>query len=330
MTTRDNKRSVGRTVDPAKGLDTSVDFRRPPAFRYTGPIIDAHCHAGWPGPLAHMIRAGHLYGADRWVIICRPEEIGRLRRKYGSRLLFNVWCEHKRTGPGDPFAETNLDIVRRAAGAGAVSIKFWYKPEFNERSGMWFDDPRLDPVFEAICKAGLAVLVHIADPDIWWRHRYADSARFEAKRFTYRQLTNTLARFPDLRVLLAHLGGWPENLRFLSNLLARFKNLYLDSSGTKWIARELSRQPAEARDFFIRHADRILFGTDLVPFKNTTFEHHASRYWVHRFLYEQSGIHRSPIQDEDANGAVFLAGLNLPDLVLRKLYFNNAERFFRI
>ena len=90
-------------MDSTKGLDRSIDFRRPPTFRYTGPIIDAHCHSGWPRPLAHMIRAGRLYGVDRWVIICRPDEIGRLRRKYGSRLVFNVWCEHKRTGPGDPF-----------------------------------------------------------------------------------------------------------------------------------------------------------------------------------------------------------------------------------
>lgn len=312
-----------------EGLDGSIDFRRPPSFRYTGPIIDAHCHSGRPRPLAHMIRAGGLYGVHRWVIICTVDEIKGLRRKYGSRFLFNAWSEHKATGPGDPFTRTNLEIVKRAADAGAVSIKFWYKPEFNERSGVWFDDPRLDPVFEAICEAGLAVLVHIADPDIWWKDRYADPARFEAKRFTYRQLTNTLTRFPRLRVMMAHMGGWPENLPFLSDLLERFENLHLDTSGTKWIARELSRRPAEARAFLIRHADRLLFGSDLVAFKHTTIEHHCSRYWVHRFLYERAETHPSPIRDQDADGRVFLAGLNLPDEVLGKLYFENAKRFFR-
>lgn len=310
------------------GLQASVDFHRPPAWRYAGPIIDAHCHCGRPAATDRMIRAGSLYGVRRWVVICALEEIGRLRREYGDRVAFNVWSEHKRTGSADPFTEINLRIVEQAALAGAVSIKFWYKPEFNERSGVWFDDPRLDPVFEAICRAGLSVLVHIADPDVWWSHRYSDAGRFESKAFTYRQLTNTLERFPELPVLVAHMGGWPENPAYLAGLLDRHPNLHLDTSGTKWIARELSRQPAESRAFFIGYADRLLFGSDLVAFKDASFEHHCSRYWVHRFLYEKAGGCPSPIEDQDASGRVFLAGLDLPDRTLEKLYYTNACRFF--
>jgi hypothetical protein len=312
------------------GIDPSMDFHHPPSWRFKGPIIDAHCHCGRPAAIAKMIRAGALYGVHKWVVICKVDEIGWLRRKFGRQVAFNVWSDHKQTGRSEPFTESNLRIVEQAVRAGAVSIKFWYKPEFNERSGVWFDDPRLDPVFEAICRAGLSVLVHIADPDVWWIRRYSDPRRFEAKRFTYRQVTNTLERFPSLRVLMAHMGGSPEDLPFLSGLLERYPNLYLDTSGTKWIARELSRQPAAARDFLIHHADRLLFGSDLVPWKAATFEHHCSRYWVHRFLYEQAFTCLSPIEDEDAVGPVSLAGLNLPDATLSKLYFDNANLFFNL
>lgn len=312
------------------GLDLSVDVCRLPTARYMGPIIDAHCHCGRPRATQRMVRAGELFGIRKWVLICSIDEIALLRRTYGNRAAFNVWSEHKLVGRDQPFTNANLQIVERAVQAGAVSIKFWYKPEFNDRSGVWFDDPRLDPVFEAIAEAGLAVLVHIADPDIWWRHRYGDPSRFESKRLTYRQLTNTLERFPSLRVLLAHMGGWPENLPFLADLLDRYPNLCLDTSGTKWIARELSRRPADSRDFFVRYADRLLFGSDLVAFKHVTFEHHCSRYWAHRFLYERADTTRSPIEDEDAGGTVFLAGLNLPDAVLGRLYYANAVHFFRL
>ncbi|MGQ9648521.1 MAG: amidohydrolase family protein [Phycisphaerae bacterium] len=313
-----------------KGLDPSVDVCRLPTSRYTGPIIDAHCHCGRPLATRRMIRAGGSLGIRKWVLICRIDEIATLQRTYGDPVLFNVWSEQKLVGRDQPFTDANLQIVERAVEAGAVSIKFWYKPEFNHRSGVWFDDPRLDPVFEAIAETGLAVLVHIADPDIWWRHRYSDRSRFESKRLTYRQLTNTLERFPSLRVLLAHMGGWPENLPFLAEVLDRYPNLYLDTSGTKWIARELSRRPAESRDFFVRYADRLLFGSDLVAFNHATFEHYCSRYWVHRFLYERADTARSPIEDEDAGCAVFLAGLNLPDAVLGRLYYANAVHFFRL
>jgi len=315
-------------VRSRKGLDLSVDLHRLPASRFTGPIIDAHCHCGRPRATQRMIRAGDLYGVRKWVVICGIDEIPRLRRRYGDRVAFNVWSEHKLVGRDQAFTDTNLRIVERAVRAGAASIKFWYKPEFNERSGVWFDDPRLDPVFEAIRQAGLSVLVHIADPDIWWKHRYSDATRFESKRLTYRQVTNTLERFPSLRVLMAHMGGWPENLSFLAELLDRYPNLCLDTSGTKWVARELSRHPAESRDFFVRYSDRLLFGSDLVAFKHATFEHHCSRYWVHRFLYERDDMTRSPIEDEDAGGPVFLAGLNLPGAVLDRLYRGNAMRFF--
>jgi hypothetical protein len=309
---------------------TMHELGKPPTYRYDGPIIDAHCHFGSPAPTARMIRAGALYGVTRWMGICRINDVPPIRRRLGRRAGFSIWTLHEKPEDDAAFTRANVEIVGRAARSGCHCIKFWYKPEFNERSGLFFDDPRLDPVFAAIVEADLAVLVHIADPDIWWTHRYHDPARFEAKRFTYRQLTNTLGRFPTMRVLVAHMGGWPENLGFLDDLLARYPNVRMDTSGTKWIARELSHRPAAARSFFIRRADRLLFGSDLVAFKHATFEHHCSRYWVHRHLYERAEPVISPIDDPDANDSVFVAGLDLPDGVLQKIYLDNARQFFRL
>ena len=307
-----------------------VVLQRPPRFRYTGPIIDAHIHFGSPAATARMIRAGRLYGVRRWVAICRIEDVPAIRRRWGSQVAFNIWLDHRRPENDAQFIATNLRIVERAARARCHSLKLWYKPEFNQSTGLFFDDPRLDTVFEAIIAAGLPVLVHIADPDVWWRRRYRDPERFESKTFTYRQLTNTLGRFPGLRVLVAHMGGCPENLAFLDELLRRYPNVCLDTSGTKWIARELSHQPAAARSFLVRRCDRLMFGSDLVAFKDASLEHHCSRYWVHRHLYEQPRPVRSPIDDPDAGGFVYLAGLDLPDATLRRLYHETAVAFFNL
>ncbi len=307
----------------------SVDVREPPPARHTGPIIDAHCHFTTPAATERMLRAGRRFGVTRWIGICGIHEVPPLRKRFGPEVGFSIWLDHEHTDDARRFVETNRRIIERAVRQSCHCIKFWYKPEFNRRSGFYFDDPRLDPIFTDIINAGLPVLVHIADPDVWWRHQYRDAERFERKRFTYRQLTNTLGRFPDLRVLVAHMGGWPENLPFLDDLLHRHRNAYLDTSATKWVARELSAQPAAARAFIIRNADRLLFGSDLVAFKRATFEHHCSRYWVHRHLYEQAGVVPSPIPDPDAPGPVFVAGLDLPKSVLDRLYLTNATAFFR-
>ncbi len=307
-----------------------VDLRHPPVFRYSGPIIDAHCHFTTPDATERMIQAGTLYGVSQWVGICRVEEVPAFRERFGDRAAFTIWIDHELATDSPAFLRTQLDIIHRAVEAGGRCMKFWYKPEYNHRSGLFFDHPCLDPIFRTIEEAGLGVLVHIADPDVWWRHRYCDPAKYEAKRFTFRQLTNTLERFGRLRVLVAHLGGWPENLPFLENLLNRYPNCHLDTSGTKWIARELSAKPAESRDFIIRYADRLLFGSDLVAWEHADLDHHCSRYWVHRHLYEQRYSVPSPIEDPDAVGPVQVTGLDLPDSVLRRLYLENARRFYRL
>lgn len=305
-------------------------LREPPAARFGGPIIDAHCHYGTPAATERMFRAGRAYGVRKWIGICRIEQVPALRKRFGDEAGFNIWLDHQHADDPTSFREINLRIIDEAVQQRCHCIKSWYKPEFNRRTGLFFDDPRLDPIFQAIADAGLPLLVHIADPDIWWKRQYADRDTFETKRFTYRQLTNTLGRFPRLRVLVAHMGGWPENLPFLSDLLGRYPNCLLDTSATKWVARELSHQPAAARDFIIRHADRLLFGTDLVAFKHATIDHHSSRYWVHRHLYERSDVAASPIPDPDAQTHVHVAGLDLPDPVLRRLYLTNARAFFNL
>jgi hypothetical protein len=304
------------------------DLLKPPPYRFDLPIVDAHCHLSQRRPTDRMLKAGKLYGVHKWIGIARLDEIKPMRRRWGSRVEFSVWTDHNEAQSDQSLVDNNSRIVEQAVAAGAVCFKFWYKPEFNERSGLYFDDPRLDPVFQAIVDADKPVLVHIADPDIWWTHRYVDDKRFEKKHATYRQLTNTLSRFRTLRVMAAHMGGWPENLPLLDQLLNQYPNLYLDTSGTKWIARELSHQASAARGFFIRHADRLLFGSDLVAFKQASVEHHCSRYWVHRHLYEYDQPRLSPIHDPDARSPVFVAGLNLPTPVLEKLYLHNAVRLF--
>src|SRR5207237_911435 len=63
----------------------------------------------------------------------------------------------------------------------------------------------------------------------------------------------------------AHMGGWPEDLAFLDGLLTRHANLYLDTSATKWVVRELGKQPRDrVRGFFLKWQGRLLFGSDSV------------------------------------------------------------------
>ena len=89
-----------------------------------------------------------------------------------------------------------------------------------------------------------------------------------------------------------------------------------------------SRTFESAREFFIRNADRILFGSDQVSGDDRDFDFLASRFWCHRKLWETAYIGPSPIFDPDLpeDQQPIMHGLALPDPVLQKLYHDNAVK----
>jgi hypothetical protein len=91
------------------------------------------------------------------------------------------------------------------------------------------------------------------------------------------------------------------------------------------MSREISAHREEAREFFIRNQDRILFGTDQVSNNERGFDFLASRFWVHRKLWETAYIGPSPILDPDfpPEKQPQIRGLALPDECLQKLYHDN-------
>jgi len=94
------------------------------------------------------------------------------------------------------------------------------------------------------------------------------------------------------------------------------------------MAREISARRDAAREFFIRNQDRILFGSDQVSGDDRNFDFLASRFWVHRKLWETAYIGPNSIFDPDLapDRQPTLRGLALPDDVLQKLYHDNPTR----
>ena len=126
------------------------------------------------------------------------------------------------------------------------------------------------------------------------------------RRWQSRFHCRSRARHPDLS----------ENLAWVGALLDRCPNFHVDISARLG---ELGRQPYTARRFFLRYADRILFGSDMGPYPE------AYRV-IYRFLEtddEYFNYNAAPIPMQ---GRWHVHGLYLPDDVLEKVYFRNAER----
>jgi predicted TIM-barrel fold metal-dependent hydrolase len=335
-------------MTPPEHNVTGIDYDQRSHLTYGGPIIDIHAHvmmtrpgdppSGPPpghGPGASldqaqtMLSIGADFGIVRTYSMCLPDDIPPLREKFKGALGFNGPIAKKNIADPDESAYKLLD---RYLELGVKIIKLWSAPRGVER-GLFVDAPwRIECVKRAQAAGIRLVMVHVADPDVWFGSVYADSAKYGTKPAQYIRLENMLNLFPDLVWIGAHMGGDPEHPDHLEAMLEKYPHFYIDTSATKWQVREVSRRRDAIRGLVCRYPDRFLFGTDLVTRHGLPPEHYTSRYWCQRTLWESTWEGPSPIADpdytpeENGSSTPMLRGVGLPAEVLDKVYYGNAER----
>lgn len=306
-----------------------VDYRNPPARRVAGPMVDIHTHIHALPQARHFFEAARAFGVAHVVSMSPLPDAPRLADEWGEKLSFIAIPNWRAFEVSHEFQSAWIADLASFRELGARLCKFWVAPPMRKEHGLTLDHEFLRTVIWEAYELGFDFMVHVADPSVWWRPgaRYADSPAIGSKERQYEQLEWLLESVAPRTVVAAHMGGFVENPAFLANLLDRFDNLVLDTSATKWIVREVANRPREVRDLILSRADRFLFGSDLVVSKQyDDFDHYASRYWAHQAMWESAASGESPIEDPDADDPPRLAGVDLPEHVLRKIYWENAQR----
>lgn len=351
--------ATGSFLNPSNRF--GVDYRREAAnfAPLPYPIIDAHSHVHGVAASALLAEAMDLYGIGSIYSMTRLEEIPAMRGVLGERIRFIAVPDFASADRLGAHGAGFLGRIPQFHAEGARICKFWAAPrgiDFGIEAG----DPallRLDAKHRRACMdaaagLGMAFMAHIADPDTWFQTRYRDAERYGTKASHYEPLERLLDEY-RVPWIVAHMGGWPEDLGFLDGLLQRHPNLHLDASATKWIVREISKHPREQVIAFLeRWRGRVLFGSDIVTSddhlksgeKKTemaakasdqegAFDLYASRYWALRALWETNYAGESPVSDPDLamvdplrspNDAPRLEGKSLPGPLLRSLYHDAA------
>ena len=158
------------------------------------------------------------------------------------------WCEKIRTERIEPLASVHPDDpeapqwVRRVAEAGLAGIKL--HPMYQEFA---VDEERADPLYAAAAEQEILVACHcgldLAYPP--------DDDRASPPRYA-----RTLDKFPNLRLLCTHMGGWRSWELVEQHLLGR--PVFLETS---FSLAELG--PRRSVDMIRRHGvERVLFGSD--------------------------------------------------------------------
>ena len=257
---------------------------------------------------------------------------GKAALKNRVRLFAGV--DFRNVGPG--WAEKAVAQLRADAAAGAVGVGEVSKGlglSFKKADGtrLRIDDPALDPIWAECARLGLPVLIHTADPqeffeEIDYRNeRWLELALFPNRRYpqneypSFNQLNqerdNLFRRNRRTTFIAAHLGWHANDLGRLGKLLTELPNLYTEVGAVLY---DIGRQPRAAREFFIKYQDRILFGKD--SFQPEEYPY----YWR---VFETRDDYFDYYRDYHAFWKLY--GIDLPDEVLRKVYYENALKITR-
>ncbi len=305
------------------------------------PVIDYHNHLDAQEP-AEVLRVMDACGIEHCVNITMQvgdaavAQIERYRAADAKRFSTIGWMDWTGADARDfgSFVRLSLERLERLAAHGIVGFKIWKDLGLTVRDAngalLRVDDERLAPIFDRCGELGLPVMVHIGDPEAFFLPIDARNERYEelaahpdwsfygaqySKDELLRQRDAVFKRHPLTTFVGAHIAENSEDLQRVSAMLDACPNVMVDISAR---ASELGRQPYTARKFFLRFADRILFGADLVP------EVEMYRLY-YRFLETADEYFEYPTH-ASRQGRWMIYGLDLPEEVLFKVYRGNALR----
>jgi len=353
-------------VNPQEGLTDTQRRERIQAVEEMAKV-DAHAHVYAISPDQEAAFGAFLTKHKlQWLDICtggmkwdrlraKMEIAGRLARRYPGRVSwapsFNL------TNWGRPsWKDEALATISEGFAAGAVAVKVWKEigMELRDPDGSYvmIDDPRLAPVFDLIEKKGRTLVAHIGEPRNCWLpldkmttdsdRRYFGSHP-EYHGFLHPEIPDhekqmaardhLLEMHPRLKVVGCHLGSLEYDVDELARRLEKYPNFAVDISARLV---HLQIQPREkVRAFVMKYQDRLLYGTDM-GFGSETGEAPTDPAQAFSRL-EQAYQADATWLATDMTVAVTRAGptvksrgLALPLPVLRKIYRENARRWYGI
>jgi predicted TIM-barrel fold metal-dependent hydrolase len=275
------------------------------------------------------------------------EVVSKYDRVFPNRFVtFTEPCYERFMESGYPQAQA--ETIERAHRQGARGLKLlktlglYLRESITSGKLVEIDDPRFDPMWDACGQLNMPVAIHVSDPLAFFTPTDRNNERYEelsnhpdwsfhggdfpsnAQLLAARN--RVFAKHPKTQFVVLHVGNFAENLANVAESLDRFPNMSVDIAAR---IGELGRQPRTARKFFEKYQDRIVFGTDATPhgdaFPQQVFNDRLYEIY-YRFLETDDEYFDYAPAEIPPQGRWRIYGINLPEEILRKVYFENAAR----
>lgn len=335
-----------RDWQPRSMLKTKVTRINLPKF----PVIDVHNHLGGGAAtltpdrvkkyLQEMDDAGvrTVVNLDGGWDAKLKETVAALDQAHPGRFLTFALIDMSGFDQDD-WTAREVERLRMGFEAGAKGLKFHKSLGLNYRDKngklISVDDPKLDPIWALCGEMKRPVMIHRADPAAFFTpldkynerwHELNDHPNwlFHGKDFPTREqllesCRKVIAKHTKTIFIGAHFGNNSEDLEFVGNWLDQLPNYYVDIDAR---INELGRQPYTCRKFFLKYQDRIMFGSDTTP--------KADAYRLYYRFLETDDEYFDTAESHHRQGFWMIYGIYLPEDVLEKIYYKNAQRVLEL
>jgi len=316
--------------------------------KFAGSIIDSHVH--FMGPIAdeyNVLKVRDATGVDKIGFVSIQDPMSGMglpqslymKAKYPGQFYVFAGLNHAAKLSDGKVSTLSLpDQVDEFVAIGCDGIKMIEgKPTSRQRMDIPVDAPYFADYWARVEELGLPITWHVNDPEEFWTPELLPQWAQEKgwgygpddvqKEALYAEVDSVLGRHPNLNIIFAHFYFLSADLPRASRFLDAHPTVGIDLTPGIEMLYNTSRDVDKAREFFIKYADRIYFGTDI--FSSLSVEEGIGRAGiVYRWL-ESDDTFRIPTTVDMLLGKPedgIVQGMALPDDVLKKIYGGNYRR----
>ncbi len=301
------------------------------------PFIDVHNHQ-WTMPIQNLDKlVAEMDSLNMQVMVNLSGFRGKflewsldnVKENYPKRFIVFMNINFENLDDAGWPNET-LEMMENAVKQGANGLKVYkglgLTDVDNEGKRIAVNDPRLDPIWAKCGELGIPVLIHSGEPNSFWKPkdkynerwlelkqepgRYRDPAKVPSFEEIMAEQHSVFRKHPNTKFIDAHLGWFGNDLERLGKLFDEMPNVYTELGA---VLAELGRQPKAARAFMIKYQNRIMFGKDTYKMEE---------YYTYFRVLETGDEYFDYYRKRHAHWKMY--GLELPDSVLKKVYYQNA------
>ncbi|HUU26985.1 MAG TPA: amidohydrolase family protein [archaeon] len=273
----------------------------------------------------------------------------RLHSAYSEWVTWATSFNLENWGSPD-WEKEAIETIEDGFQKGAVAVKVWKEIGMvlkdPDSSFVMIDNPRFDPIFDYIESRNKTLVAHIGEPRNCWlpldsmtvnndRLYFKDNPQYHS--YLHPEIPHywkhveardrVMDKHPGLRLVGCHLGSLEFDVDELARRFDKYPNFAVDLAAR--ICHLQVQDRRKVRDFMIKYQDRLLYGTDLsvgtswVEFKLSKAFEKMDETYLKDYRYFATD---DEMEVWEVNGT--FRGLALPKEVLRKLYYENAKKWY--